>query len=157
MTDNSDLPYGHNTTKFRAAFVSDGDQTPGLGQALQDSVDYDPVKLHATFVAEGQPAPGHPFVKIGHGQFRPDPSPDPRPAFTRTDTTRPVWPTPPDDHVAEDGPPPPRPAAAFPERDPLSAGLSVWRAMGRPGSLRRRRTPPQPAAAGDVPGMNDDS
>jgi hypothetical protein len=145
MSDDPDLPYDPNTTRFRAMFVRDGSKASALDPDIQASVGYDPLKLPAMVVPQGGSAPGHPYVAIGRAQFRPEPPPDPPPGFTSWQRPRPSQP------VNEPAPgsgeqPPPTPAAAYPQSNPLAAGLPVWRGMTNFAGIRRR---PPAANAGE--------
>jgi hypothetical protein len=141
MSDTSDRPFGHDTLKFRAAFVPEAAKHKVLPGDIGRSLGYDAAKVAAVFVPEGGKPPGPSYVRIGNAQFRPDGAD----AASRVYSSRPTSQT----AAAEPGqeetappPPPPVPALArgrtgLKQTGVSRAGLAAWRSVTRPESLRQ--------------------
>ncbi|HEY7579256.1 MAG TPA: hypothetical protein VH855_16820 [Acetobacteraceae bacterium] len=95
MSDNPDLPFGHNTLKLRAVFIPDGAQVSMSDIARV--VGLNPVLIPAVLVPPGGAPPGYPYEIIGEATFIPDRSDRERPA-----RTGPPWPGPPNDPAGPD-------------------------------------------------------
>lgn len=70
MSDDPNLPFGHNTLKIRAVFIPDGAQVSMSD--ITRVVGFDPVLIRAVWVPPGGAMPGYPHEIIGQATFIPD-------------------------------------------------------------------------------------
>jgi hypothetical protein len=81
LSDDRDLPFGHNTLKLRALFIPDGADV-AMADIIQVSGPH-PVPMRAVWVPPGAAMPGYPYEHIGQAVFIPDSDDRDTPAFTR--------------------------------------------------------------------------
>ena len=70
LSDDPNLPFGHNTLKIRAVFIPDGAQVSMSD--ITRVVGFDPVFIRAVRVPPGGAPPGYPYEIIGQATFIPD-------------------------------------------------------------------------------------
>jgi muramidase (phage lysozyme) len=80
LSDDPDLPFGHNTLKLRAVFIPDGADV-SMADIIQ-AVGPHPVLIRAVWVPPGGAMPGYPYEHIGQAVFIPDDDDRDTPAFT---------------------------------------------------------------------------
>ena len=162
MPSNSDRPFDHDTMKLRAVFVHKDDKDQISQAGIVGALGYDTVKIPAVFVPKGGTPPGYPYEHFGRAEFRRSGGDGGKRIFNSGPSA-----AGPQDAKVEDGESgptlprtryrfgsalsdgrspgvPPNPAGG--QRDPVAAGIAVWRGMANPGNtLRRSLAAPSPA------------
>jgi hypothetical protein len=154
MPSNSDRPFDHDTMKLRAVFVHKDDKDQISQAGIVGALGYDTVRIPAVFVPKGGTPPGYPYEHFGRAEFRRSGGDGGKRAVASGQSS--AGPQDAREEDSESGPTLPRTryrfGAALPggrapgippnpagrQRDPVAAGIAVWRGAANPGNTLRR-------------------